>query len=196
MPLTISPESPLSADGCALIEGSQAALLDVFSPDEIFTFSPEELATPDVTFLVARDGGLAMGCVAMVDCGTYAEVKRLYVPDAGRGRGTARALMAALERQARAQGKTHVMLETGDAPGAIVEREGLKQVTDTGAIEKVVDDVLGANPTQVEEIKAQRAAGHEKPKTLGWMVGQIMKASGGKANPAAVNEILMKKLGL
>ena len=115
MPLTISPESPLSADGCALIEGSQAARVDVFSPDEIFTFSPEELATPDVTFLVARDGGLAMGCVAMVDCGTYAEVKRLYVPDAGRGRGTARALMAALERQARAQGKTHVMLETGDA---------------------------------------------------------------------------------
>jgi aspartyl-tRNA(Asn)/glutamyl-tRNA(Gln) amidotransferase subunit B len=88
------------------------------------------------------------------------------------------------------------MIATGDTAAAIVEREGLKQVTDTGAIEKVVDDVLAANPTQVEEIKAQRAAGHEKPKTLGWMVGQIMKASGGKANPAAVNEILMKKLGL
>jgi aspartyl-tRNA(Asn)/glutamyl-tRNA(Gln) amidotransferase subunit B len=88
------------------------------------------------------------------------------------------------------------MIATGDAANTIVEREGLKQVTDTGAIEKVVDDVLAANPTQVEEIKAQRAAGHEKPKTLGWMVGQIMKASGGKANPAAVNEILMKKLGL
>jgi aspartyl-tRNA(Asn)/glutamyl-tRNA(Gln) amidotransferase subunit B len=88
------------------------------------------------------------------------------------------------------------MIVTGDAAAAIVEREGLRQVTDTGAIEKVIDEVLAANPKQAEEIKAQRAAGHERPKTLGWMVGQIMKASGGKANPAAVNEILAKKLGL
>jgi aspartyl-tRNA(Asn)/glutamyl-tRNA(Gln) amidotransferase subunit B len=88
------------------------------------------------------------------------------------------------------------MIATGDAASVIVDREGLKQVTDTGAIEKVIDEVIAANPKQVEEIKAQRAAGHEKPKTLGWFVGQIMKASGGKANPAAVNEILLKKLGL
>lgn len=88
------------------------------------------------------------------------------------------------------------MIATGDAAALIVDREGLKQVTDTGAIEKVIDEVLAANPKQVEEIKAQRAAGHEKPKTLGWMVGQIMKASQGKANPAAVNEILSRKLGL
>ena len=88
------------------------------------------------------------------------------------------------------------MIATGDAAGAIVEREGLKQVTDTGAIEKVIDEVIAANPKQVQEIADQRAAGHEKPKTLGWLVGQIMKASGGKVNPAAVNEILLKKLGL
>jgi aspartyl-tRNA(Asn)/glutamyl-tRNA(Gln) amidotransferase subunit B len=88
------------------------------------------------------------------------------------------------------------MIATGDTAAKIVEREGLRQVTDTGAIEKVVDEVIAANPKQVEEVKAQRAAGHEKPKTLGWFVGQIMKASGGKANPAAVNEILLKKLGL
>lgn len=88
------------------------------------------------------------------------------------------------------------MIASGNTAADIVEREGLRQVTDTGAIEKVVDAVLLANPNQVEEIKAQRAAGHEKPKTLGWMVGQIMKASGGKANPAAVNELLIRKLGL
>jgi aspartyl-tRNA(Asn)/glutamyl-tRNA(Gln) amidotransferase subunit B len=88
------------------------------------------------------------------------------------------------------------MIATGDSAAAIVDREGLKQVTDTGAIEKVIDEVIAANPKQVEEIKAQKAAGHEKPKALGWFVGQIMKASGGKANPAAVNEILAKKLGL
>ena len=72
---------------------------------------------------------------------------------------------------------------------AIVEKHGLKQVTDTGAIEKVVDEIIAANPEQVEKVK-------EKPQTLGWFVGQVMKASGGKANPKAVNEILKAKLGL
>ena len=72
---------------------------------------------------------------------------------------------------------------------AIVETHGLKQVTDTGAIEKVVDEIIAANPEQVEKVK-------EKPQTLGWFVGQVMKASGGKANPKAVNEILKAKLGL
>lgn len=115
MPVTIAAETPLTDEGRALIAGSQEALLEVFSPDEIFSFSAEELATPDVTFLVARDGGAALGCVAMVDCGDYVEVKRLYVPAAGRGRGLARALMAALEATALQTGKPMVRLETGDA---------------------------------------------------------------------------------
>ncbi len=80
-----------------------------------------------------------------------------------------------------------IMFETGEDPGVIVEREGLKQVTDTGAIEKIVDEIIANNPAQVEQLKA-------KPKTLGWFVGQVMKASGGKANPQAVNEILRAKL--
>ncbi len=88
------------------------------------------------------------------------------------------------------------MIETGDAAGDIVEREGLKQVTDTGAIEKVVDEIISANPDQVEQVQAQKAEGHAKPKALGWFVGQVMRASGGKANPQAVNEILKQKLGL
>jgi aspartyl-tRNA(Asn)/glutamyl-tRNA(Gln) amidotransferase subunit B len=82
-----------------------------------------------------------------------------------------------------------IMLETGGEPGAIVEEKGLKQVTDAGAIEKAIDAIIAANPAQVSQVK-------EKPKTFGWFVGQVMKATGGKANPAAVNEILKKKLGL
>ena len=88
------------------------------------------------------------------------------------------------------------MIETGDAAADIVEREGLKQVTDTGAIEKVVDEIIAANPEQVAQVQAQKAEGHAKPKALGWFVGQVMRGSGGKANPQAVNEILKAKLGL
>jgi aspartyl-tRNA(Asn)/glutamyl-tRNA(Gln) amidotransferase subunit B len=81
-----------------------------------------------------------------------------------------------------------VWTEGGD-PNAIVETRGLKQVTDVGAIEKVVDDIIAANPDKVEQVKA-------KPTMLGWFVGQAMKASGGKANPQALNEVLKKKLGI
>ncbi len=89
------------------------------------------------------------------------------------------------------------LIKEDDAdPAVIVERDGLKQVTDTGAIEKVVDEIMAANPDQVEQVKAQFAEGHKKPKALGWFVGQAMKASGGKANPQAVNEILKQKLGI
>ena len=81
------------------------------------------------------------------------------------------------------------MIETGKDPASIVEEKGLKQTTDTSAIEKIVDEVLAANPEQVAEIKAG------KDKLKGWLVGQIMKASQGKANPALANQILNKKLG-
>ncbi|MBL8557213.1 MAG: Asp-tRNA(Asn)/Glu-tRNA(Gln) amidotransferase subunit GatB [Hyphomonadaceae bacterium] len=81
------------------------------------------------------------------------------------------------------------MLESGDDAGVIVERDGLRQVTDTGAIEKAIDDLIAANPDKVAEVK-------EKPKMFGWWVGQTMKATGGKANPAVVNELLKKKLGV
>jgi aspartyl-tRNA(Asn)/glutamyl-tRNA(Gln) amidotransferase subunit B len=80
------------------------------------------------------------------------------------------------------------MIETGAAAGDIVEAKGLRQVSDTGAIEAAVDKALAANPGQV----AQYAT---NPKVLGFFVGQIMKATGGKANPALVNELLKQKLG-
>ena len=79
-----------------------------------------------------------------------------------------------------------VYTEGGD-PSEIVEARGMKQVTDTGAIESAVDKIIAENPAQVEKAKAN-------PKLAGWFVGQVMKATGGKANPKAVNEIVAKKL--
>ena len=80
------------------------------------------------------------------------------------------------------------MAASGKSAAAVVEDKGLKQITDTGALEAEVDKVIASGPKQVEQFKA----GNEK--ILGWFVGQIMKATQGKANPAVVNEILRKKL--
>jgi aspartyl-tRNA(Asn)/glutamyl-tRNA(Gln) amidotransferase subunit B len=74
-------------------------------------------------------------------------------------------------------------------PAAIVDARGMKQVTDTGAIEAAVDAIIAANPQKVEQAKA-------KPTMLGWFVGQVMKETGGRANPQGVNDILKAKLGL
>ena len=80
------------------------------------------------------------------------------------------------------------MLDTGKPAAAIVEEKGLRQVTDTGAIERAIDAVLAANPDKVAEYKSG------KDKLFGFFVGQTMKATGGKANPAMLNELLKKKL--
>jgi aspartyl-tRNA(Asn)/glutamyl-tRNA(Gln) amidotransferase subunit B len=80
----------------------------------------------------------------------------------------------------------------GDAD-AVIEAKGLKQITDTGAIEALVDEVLAANSAQVESYRQTDAA--KQPKMLGFFVGQIMKRSQGKANPQQVNDLLRKKLG-
>jgi len=74
-------------------------------------------------------------------------------------------------------------------PKAYADANGLRQVTDTGAIEKAVDEIIAANPDKVEQAKA-------KPTLAGWFVGQVMKATGGKANPQAVNDLVKAKLGL
>jgi aspartyl-tRNA(Asn)/glutamyl-tRNA(Gln) amidotransferase subunit B len=82
-----------------------------------------------------------------------------------------------------------ILWTEGGAPAEIVEKRGMRQVTDTGAIEAAVDAIIAANPDKVEQVKA-------KPSMLGWFVGQVMKQSGGKANPQAVNDILKAKLGI
>ncbi|ANB36131.1 Asp-tRNA(Asn)/Glu-tRNA(Gln) amidotransferase subunit GatB [Rhodovulum sulfidophilum] len=81
-----------------------------------------------------------------------------------------------------------IVYTEGGNPAEIVAERGMKQVTDLGAIEKAVDEIIAANPAQVEKAKAN-------PKLAGWFVGQVLKATGGKANPQAVNEIVARKLG-
>ena len=82
-----------------------------------------------------------------------------------------------------------ILWNEGGDPRSVVEARGMKQVTDLGAIETAVDAVIAANPDKVEQAKSN-------PKAVGWFVGQVMKSSGGKASPQAVNDLLKKKLGL
>jgi len=80
-----------------------------------------------------------------------------------------------------------IMLENNEDPEEIVEREGLKQVSDSGELEKIIDNIIANNPDQVEAVKL-------KPKLMGWFVGQVMKETNGKANPKLVNDLLNDKL--
>ena len=80
------------------------------------------------------------------------------------------------------------MYETGQSPETIIEREGLRQISDTGALEKIINEIIAANPKQVEQYKSGKTT------VLGYFVGQVMKASKGQANPASVNELLKAKL--
>ena len=82
-----------------------------------------------------------------------------------------------------------ILLTEGGDPRKLVDERGMKQVTDTGAIEKAVDDIIAANPDKVAQALA-------KPTLAGWFVGQVMKATGGKANPQAVNDLVKAKLGI
>jgi aspartyl-tRNA(Asn)/glutamyl-tRNA(Gln) amidotransferase subunit B len=82
-----------------------------------------------------------------------------------------------------------IVWNEGGDPRAIVEQRGLKQVTDLAAIEKIVDDIVAKNVAKVADARTN-------PKAIGWFVGQVMKASGGKANPQAVNDLLKKRIGL
>jgi aspartyl-tRNA(Asn)/glutamyl-tRNA(Gln) amidotransferase subunit B len=82
-----------------------------------------------------------------------------------------------------------IVWNEGGSPREIVKRQGLEQVTDPGTIERAVDEIIAANSTKVEQVKA-------KPSMLGWFVGQVMKTTGGRANPQAVSDTLKKRLGI
>jgi aspartyl-tRNA(Asn)/glutamyl-tRNA(Gln) amidotransferase subunit B len=80
------------------------------------------------------------------------------------------------------------MFESGDTAPVIMDREGLRQISDSGALGRIVDDVIAANPKQAEQYRGGKTA------VIGFLVGQVMKVSRGQANPAAVNELLKAKL--
>ena len=82
-----------------------------------------------------------------------------------------------------------LMMETGEEAATLIEERGLRQVTDTGSIEPILDRLIADNPGQVETVR-------KNPKVAGWFTGQVMKATGGKANPQLVNQLVAKKLGL
>lgn len=111
--IDIRVESPLTTDARLLIDASQKHMERVYPPEEIFSMTPEELASRNIQFLVARLDDRPVGCVALVDQVSYGEIKRLFVDGTARGRGIAGALLAELEDMARDIGLTVLRLETG-----------------------------------------------------------------------------------
>jgi aspartyl-tRNA(Asn)/glutamyl-tRNA(Gln) amidotransferase subunit B len=140
----------------------------------------------------ARDGKLAANWVINELFGRLNKEGKAI--DASPVSATQLAAIISLIGQATISGKIakdlfEIVWTEGGDPEALVEARGMKQVTDLGAIEKVVDEIVAANPDKVAQAKA-------KPAMIGWFVGQVMKASGGKANPQAVNDLLKTKLGV
>ncbi len=145
----------------------------------------------DEVVAIAKDPKISanwvMGDLAALLKSAGAEIDRSPVP--AKNLGDLLNLIASGELSGKlAKEVLEKMFATGDAAPAIMEREGLKQISDSGALGKIVDEVIAANPKQVEQYRAGKTA------VIGFLVGQIMKASRGQANPAAVNDLLKAKL--
>ena len=156
--------------------------------------------TADFFETAARFNGAARDAKAvanwiMGDLSAHANAHGLSVSEAGLSAGALATLVDLIgEKVISGKLAKDVLLlllgpDKGADPRELVKARGLVQVTDTGAIEKAVDAVIAANPEKAEQAKG-------KPGMLGWFVGQVMKATGGKANPQAVNDILKSKLDL
>ena len=114
-PLAFEEVAPDHPDALALIAGSEAELSALYAPEHRYAFSPRELIEAGVVFVVARRDGAPVGCGGMAPLDGYGELKRIYVPDAFRGAGVAKALVARLEEIARARRLPLMRLETGEA---------------------------------------------------------------------------------
>lgn len=128
--------------------------------------------------------------------GVIKQARENYGDEADPARATAESQAAILAMQdkgeisgGQAKEIFELVLRTGREPGEIADTEGLKQVSDTGAIEAAIDAIIAANADKVEEYRGG------KDKLFGFFVGQTMKAMQGKANPAVVNQLLKDKLG-
>jgi len=137
-----------------------------------------------------RDAKLAVNWV-MGDVSAHANAKGVGISDTGVSADQLGGMIDLISNNTIsgkiAKDVLEILMEEGGTAADIVEKRGLKQVTDTGEIEAIVDEIIKANPEQVEQIKT-------KPKTIGWFVGQVMQKTKGKANPAMVNELLRAKL--
>ena len=119
--LNIAIQSPRRVAGRDMIARSTRALAEHYSEDECFSLTVDELAAPNVEFLLACENGEPVGCVALVDQMSYGEIKRLFVRRAARGRGIGAALMAAAERAAAEIGLRSIRLETGERLASAVK---------------------------------------------------------------------------
>lgn len=164
MRITVKIESSLRPESRRLIAGSEAALRAVYPPEECFSLSAEELAAPNAEFLVARADGKAVGCVALVDRGSYGEVKRLYVDPEARGLGIARMLMAGLESAAADIGLTRLKLETGEAleaATALYRRSGFRDCLPFGGYSGAPSSLfMEKSLSSFEEFNPGRTAWH------------------------------------
>jgi putative acetyltransferase len=123
----ISVESPLSEDVRALIVELNAVLLELTPPEHCYHLTPEEMAGADTTLFVAREDGVPIACGALKRHGRIGEVKRMYTRPSSQGRGLGGRILAEIERLARAEGLSELVLETGDrhpAAWRVYERGG------------------------------------------------------------------------
>jgi putative acetyltransferase len=135
-PITVTRADPGEAGAAALLAESHALMQALFAPEENFHLDLAALRDPDIRFFAAVDGDTCLGTGALALCSGYGEVKSMFVAEAARGRGVAAAILHRIETEARAQGLTALMLETGtglDAAHRLYARHGFDRCGAFGA---------------------------------------------------------------
>ena len=161
--------------GVLVIEAGRAALYEAVAAGHDAKLVANTITQSVLTFANATGEEVTVDGVGPITAGMLSEYHQLIEE----GVISSKIAKEVFERMIAGEG----------APRAIVETHGLVQVSDTGAIEAIVDRIIAANPDKVEQVRT-------RPQAMGWFVGQVMRESGGKANPAAVNDILKARLGL